>query len=155
MCRFEKIADPQYVSLIGWRDSLVTFVKRHSKSSISMLSCIVWVQAVICAISGSQDISKTKGGIRFQEYEKKGPAWKGYFWSQKKCFLRNFLFKLFENDILWADALGLSGFAWVGLAQEFFLVRQGQYILGNILAVLFSISGGSETNSNKAISFVN
>ena len=36
----KKIADPQYVSLIGWRDSLVTFVKTHSKSTISMLSCI-------------------------------------------------------------------------------------------------------------------
>ena len=36
----KKIADPQYVSLIGWRDSLVTFVKTHSKSTISMLSCV-------------------------------------------------------------------------------------------------------------------
>ena len=32
-------------------------------------------------------------------------------------------------------------------AQEFFLVLQGQYFLANSLAVLFRISGGSETNS--------
>merc|ERR1712173_131407 len=33
-----KIANPNYESLTGWRDSIVTFVKTHSKSTISMLT---------------------------------------------------------------------------------------------------------------------
>ena len=53
-------------------------------------------------------MSKTKLGIRFQEYEKlycysscKKNALhkKGYFWSQKNVFFRNFLFQLFEEGI--------------------------------------------------------
>ena len=35
-----KIADPEFVSWIGWRDSIVTFVRIHSKVTISMLTCI-------------------------------------------------------------------------------------------------------------------
>ena len=54
------------------------------------------VQVVLCAISGSRDI---KGGIRFQEYEKKGLHEKVIF-GPKNVFLRKFLFQLFENDIL-------------------------------------------------------
>ena len=34
------IADPKFVSWIGWRDSIVTFVRTHSKVTISMLTCI-------------------------------------------------------------------------------------------------------------------
>ena len=36
----KKIADPEFVSLIGWRDSIVTFVRTHSKVTISMLTRI-------------------------------------------------------------------------------------------------------------------
>ena len=35
-----KIADPKFVSWIGWRDSIVTFVRTHSKVTISMLTRI-------------------------------------------------------------------------------------------------------------------
>ena len=35
-----KIANPDYESLTSWRDSIVTFVKTHSKSTIKMLSHI-------------------------------------------------------------------------------------------------------------------
>ena len=35
-----KIADPEFVSWIGWRDSIVTFVRTHSKVTISMLTRI-------------------------------------------------------------------------------------------------------------------
>ena len=45
------------------------------------------------------------------------------------------------------SALKLKGLNFRSLCSGIFLVRQGQYILVNILAVLFSISGGSETNS--------
>ena len=36
----KKIADPEFVSLIGWRDSIVTFVRTHSKVTITMLTRI-------------------------------------------------------------------------------------------------------------------
>jgi len=59
------------------------------------------VQLVFCAILGSRDISKTKWGIRYAEYEilyyfsagkKKRHARKGYFWSQKYVFYVVFFF---------------------------------------------------------------
>ena len=33
-----KIANPDYESLTSWRDSIVTFMKTHSKSTFKMLS---------------------------------------------------------------------------------------------------------------------
>ena len=35
-----KIADPEFVNSIGWRDSIVTFVRTHSKVTITMLTRI-------------------------------------------------------------------------------------------------------------------
>ena len=53
-------------------------------------------------------MSKTKWGIRFQEYEilyyysasKKKAGQEKFIFGPKKCFLRYFLFQLFEDDIL-------------------------------------------------------
>ena len=58
------------------------------------------VQAVFCAISGSRDISKTYwvSDLKNTKYcittvlGKKGPARKGYFWSQTNVFYVIFFF---------------------------------------------------------------
>ena len=67
-----------------------------------------------------------------------------------KIFLKHiFLFQLLEDGILLADAFGISWFAWVVFAEEFFYCGK-QYLLVNILALLFSVSGGSESNSKSS-----
>ena len=53
---------------------------------------------------------------------------------------------MFEDGNLWPDAFRIKWFSLVVFEKEFFLVWQGQYFFGNVLSVLFSISGGSETN---------
>ena len=70
------------------------------------------VQAVFFAISGNRDISKTKGGIRFQEYEKMG-CMKSLFLVPKKCFYVIF-FLIFENSGWnWKQTWNFGSYGWL------------------------------------------
>ena len=71
--------------------------------------------------------------------QKKSITQKDYFWGQNFFSKHIFLFQLLEDGILLADAFGISWFAWVVFAEEL-----------NILALLFSVSGGSESNSKSS-----
>ena len=77
---------------------------------------------------------------------KKGLARKCYFWSKKNVLFVIFFFSCV--NIVFCELMLLDLGDLLGLSLlRIFLVWQGQYFLVNILSVLVSITGGSETNS--------
>ena len=102
------------------------------------------VQAVFCVISGSRDISKTKWGIRFREYEimyhyshgEKRPCTKRLFLVPKNVFFVIFFFSSVKIVFYELMLLKLGDLLGLSLLRNFFSAA-------NISARLFNISNSS------------
>ena len=74
-------------------------------------------------------ISRIRNDVLTKVLAKKTPCTKWLFLVQKNVFLRNFLFQLFKDGILWVDAFRIRCFAWVVFAQEFFQCGKVNFFL--------------------------
>ena len=97
---------------------------------------------------------KTKWGIRFQEYEilyyysagKKTPCTKRLFLVPKNVVYVIFFFSCLDMVLCELMLLELGYLLGLSLLRNFFSAARSIFSC-KILAFLFSISGGSETNS--------
>ena len=87
-------------------------------------------------------ISRIRNDVLTKVLAKKTPCTKWLFLVQKNVFLRNFLFQLFKDGILWVDAFRIRCFAWVVFAQEFFNAARSIFFV-NISARFLNISNSS------------